>query len=77
MSKGRLVVARNRTVGRNGKESIMCYEYSGLVRKVRAAELLRKEREKALHLKEQGRPATPAKPAAPEPRIKERQTVPV
>jgi hypothetical protein len=55
----------------------MCYEYSGLVRKVRAAELLRKEREKALHLKEQGGPATPAKPAAPEPRIKERQTVPV
>lgn len=55
----------------------MCYEYSGLVRKVRAAELLRKEREKALHLREQSRPATPAKPADPEPHVKERETVPV
>ena len=55
----------------------MCYEYSGLFTKLRAAELLRKEREKALHLKEQSRPATPAKPADPEPRIKERETFPV
>jgi hypothetical protein len=64
-------------VGRNGKESIMCYEYSGLVRKVRAAELLRQEKEKTAQLKEQSRPTMPAQPAAPEPRIKERETVPV
>jgi len=55
----------------------MCYEYSGLFTKVRAAELLRQEKEKAAQLKVQSRPATPVKPADSEPRIKERETVPV
>jgi hypothetical protein len=55
---------------------MMCYEYSGLFTKLRAAELLRKEREKAPHQKEPSKPATPARPADPEPRIKERETFP-
>jgi hypothetical protein len=56
----------------------MCLEFSEWSWKLRAAELVRKEREAAEAQKKQSEPTPPAaQPAAPETPIKERETVPV
>ena len=55
----------------------MCYELSNWSWKLRAAEFARKERDAANAAKRQGEPATPAQPVAPEPRVEERESVPV
>jgi len=60
----------------NGKESVMCYEFSEWSWKLRAAELARKERDAANAAKTQGGAVTPAQPAAPETRVEERESVP-
>jgi hypothetical protein len=55
----------------------MCYELSNWSWKLRAAELARKEREAANAAKKQSEPITPAKPAVPDTRVEERESVPV
>ena len=54
----------------------MCYEFSNWSWKLRAAELARKEHEAANAAKKQGKPVTPAQPAAPETRVEQRESVP-
>jgi hypothetical protein len=54
----------------------MCYEFSEWSWKLRAAELMRKERDAANTAKMQDEPVTPAQPAAPETRVDERESVP-
>jgi hypothetical protein len=54
----------------------MCYEFDEWSWKLRAAELVRKEREAAKAAKKQGEPAAPAQPAAPGTRVAEYETVP-
>lgn len=58
------------------KESIMCYEFSDWSRKLRAAELARKPQQKPEQVTKQPEPAPQAQPAAPETRVKERETAP-
>jgi hypothetical protein len=58
------------------KESVMCDEFSNWSWKLRAAELARKEHEAANAAKKQGKPVTPAQPAAPETRVEQRESVP-
>ena len=54
----------------------MCYEFSNWSLKLRAKELARKEHETANVAKKQGKPVTPAQPAAPETRVERRESVP-
>ena len=59
-----------------GKEWVMCYEFSEWSWKLRAAELARKQREAEKSAKKDSKPAPAAEPAAPETQVKERDTVP-
>jgi hypothetical protein len=53
----------------------MCYEFSEWTLKARAAELARKQREAEKAAKKESR-REPVTPAAPEPRIEDRDKVP-
>jgi len=59
----------------NGKELTMCLEFSEWSWKLRAAELVRKQREAADAKKTRSEP-TPSKEPAPEAPIKDRESVP-
>ena len=54
----------------------MCYEFSEWSWKLRAAELARRQRDAEKAAKKERKPAPAAEPAAPEPSVKERDTVP-
>jgi len=54
----------------------MCYEFSDWFTKARAVEKARKERPQTEQVTQQCQPAPEAAPAAPEPRVKERETAP-
>ena len=54
----------------------MCYEFSEWSWKLRAAELARKERDAAKAAKAQDNPVAPTQPAAPKPRVEEREKAP-
>jgi hypothetical protein len=54
----------------------MCYELSEWSWKLRVAELARKERDAANAGKMQTEPVTPTQPAAPETRVKQRESIP-
>ena len=55
----------------------MCYEFSEWSWKLRAAELVRKEREaREAAARKERKPAAPADPARPEPRVEEPEKVP-
>jgi hypothetical protein len=53
----------------------MCYEFSEWTRKLRAADQTRKEQQQREQVTKQPE-RTPEAPAAPEPRVKEREKVP-
>jgi hypothetical protein len=53
----------------------MCYEFSEWTRKLRAADQARKQQQREQVTKQAGRESE-APPAAPEPRVKEREKVP-
>ena len=53
----------------------MCYEFSEWGWKARAAELARRQREAEKAAKKERKPE-PVKPAAPEPRVEEREKLP-
>jgi len=55
---------------------IMCYEFSEWTRKLRAADQARREQRQREQVSKQAEPAPPPRPAAPEPRVKERDKVP-
>ena len=59
-----------------GKESVMCYEFSEWSWKLRAAELARKQRDAEKSAKKDSKPAPAAEPAAPETPIKDREAIP-
>ena len=54
----------------------MCDEFSNWSWKLRATGLVRKEHETANVEKKQGKPVTPAQPAAPETRVERHESVP-
>lgn len=54
----------------------MCYEFDEFFNRARAAEQLRRQTKLADKLKEQGKEAAPAQPAAADEQIKEPQPVP-
>ncbi len=54
----------------------MCYEFSEWSWKLRAAELVRKQREAEKAAKKESKPAPAVEPAAPEVEVKEREAVP-
>jgi hypothetical protein len=54
----------------------MCYEFSEWTRKLRAADQARKEQQQREKVTKQPERESEAPPAAPEPRVKERERVP-
>ena len=58
------------------EELLMCYEFSEWTRKLRAADQARREQRQREQVSQPSEPAPEAKPAAPEPRVKEREKVP-
>jgi hypothetical protein len=54
----------------------MCYEFSGWFTNARAVEKSRKEQPNAEQVIKQSPPEPESRPAAPEPRVKERETAP-
>jgi hypothetical protein len=54
----------------------MCYEFDEFFSRARAAEQLRRQTKLADKLKEQGKEAAPAKPAAADEPVREQQPVP-
>ena len=55
----------------------MCYEYKEFFLRARIAKQLRRNKETAVELQKQSRTATPAKPAEPERRVKDKEPDPV
>jgi hypothetical protein len=54
----------------------MCYEFSEWTRKLRAADQARREQQQREQVTKQSERVPEAPPAAPEPRVKEREGVP-
>ena len=54
----------------------MCYEFSDWFTKARAVEKARKEQPKTEQVTQESQAAPEPQPAAPEPRVKERETAP-